>query len=162
VRGNLGKLALFVMLAFQLAVGLQWQAASAGMSDSRRADGRVTGSTQMTRAADEHCPMHGGARGAAHFHPGAGATHSSAADVGDTGPGGAVTYRAWAGGGHKHSSTSHDCCRAGTCQCHCVQTPAVLTLQGFARTAPSSAIPTLCKTQFIPTRIDELLRPPIA
>ena len=59
-------------------------------------------------------------------------------------------------------STPHDCCHASACQCHCVYTPGAIALPSLADIAASVAVPSLATTQFVAPRIDEFLRPPIA
>jgi hypothetical protein len=133
---------LLVLLAFQLVVGLQLQAAQAGMADLRRVGAAVAASSQMTGegASGEHCPMHGGNAGGSD-------TAGGAHDV--------ATHK-------NHPAGTHDCCRAGACQCNCVYTPAIIDLSPLANPTLPVAVPTPADAQFVPTPIDEFLRPPIA
>jgi hypothetical protein len=162
VRTGPRKLVLLVLLAFQLVMGLQLQAAQAGMADLHRVGRAVAASSQMTGggASGEHCPMHGGNAGggdgaagmdgAAESHQGAAGTHARAAHTNH-------------GADHKNAPAgAHDCCRAGACQCSCVYTPAITDLPFLANPTPAVAVPTPANARFIPTPIDEFLRPPIA
>jgi len=147
------RAALFVLLAFQLIVGLPLQTAQAAavgaapvhMPVATRAHA-IAATPRVTTAATPSaaspalsatapdCPMHD-------------ATHG-------------VTL---ADGANKHAPTGHhDCCHVSACQCHCVHTPVAVDLPPFADVATSVAVPSLSNAQFVAPRIDEFLRPPIA
>jgi hypothetical protein len=148
------KAALFVLLVFQLVIGLPLQTAQAALE---RPDAQVpaptTARSQMLTArtpaahtagtpaatavattAQADCPMHDSVHGATP-----------------------------AKGGNKHTPAgNHDCCHVSACQCHCVYTPAAFDLPPLADVATTVAIPSLSSAQFVAPRIDEFLRPPIA
>jgi hypothetical protein len=131
------KAALFVLLAFQLIVGLPLQTAQAALArpDAPMPAPTVHSSTPIaTTAAHADCPMHDSAHGAMP-----------------------------ANGGNKHAPTgNHDCCHVNTCQCQCLYTPAAFDLSPLADVATSVVLPPLSSAQFVAPRIDEFLRPPIA
>jgi hypothetical protein len=154
------KAALFVLLAFQLIVGLPLQTAQAALDrpavmhvamhaktgaqfvapvaptrapiGARMNDGPLNLSATTTAHAD--CPMHDAAHGATRTD-----------------------------GGNKHAPTgNHDCCHVSACQCQCVYTPAAFDLPALAANTTSVVLPSLSSAQFVAPRIDEFLRPPIA
>jgi len=137
------KAALFVLLAFQLIVGLPLQTAQAAL-DGFGAPMSVptphtptahTSTAIVSTAAHADCPMHDSAHAA------------TAAN----------------GGGDKHAPTgTHDCCHVNACQCQCLYTPAAFDLSPLADAATSVVLPSLAGAQFVAPRIDEFLRPPIA
>jgi hypothetical protein len=133
------KTALFVLLVFQLIVGLPLQTAQAAL-DGPGAPTPVHTSHSSTpiattTTAHADCPMHDSAHG-----------NAPASD------------------GNKHAPTggNHDCCHVGACQCHCVYTPAAVDLPPLTDVAACHAILSLSSAQFVAPRIDEFLRPPIA
>jgi hypothetical protein len=139
------KAALFVLLTFQLIVGLPLQTALAALDTSAMLQAKTIAgarsfapaampATPMPAAANADCPLHDAAHG--------------------TAP---------ATSGNKHAPTgNHDCCHVSACQCQCVHTPAVFDLPAFADVATSVALPPFSSAQFVAPRIDEFLRPPIA
>jgi hypothetical protein len=156
------KAALFVLLAFQLIVGLPLQAAQAALDMSaatrahavtatsgasaaipstttvapRAATATPSPTTAMpiAVAANDDCPMHDAAHGAAPVE-----------------------------GSNKHAPAgNHDCCHVSACQCHCVYTPAAFDLPPLADFMSRLALPSLSSAQFVAPRIHEFLRPPIA
>jgi hypothetical protein len=131
------KAALFVLLAFQLIVGLPLQTAQAAI-DGRGAPMPMptthSSTAVATTTAHADCPMHDSANG--------------------TTP---------ASGSNKHAPTgNHDCCHVNACQCQCLYTPAAFDLSPLADGATSVVLPSLSSAQFVAPRIDEFLRPPIA
>jgi hypothetical protein len=152
------KAVLLVLLALQLVLGLQLQAAQAAMAGMPMPTAPMTTAMHVGTTADAEpmpvratvaeaaapsaaqpgCPAHSRAH---NFPPGASTgTHDSAR--------GALMG-------------AHDCCHAGACQCHCVYTPGAIALPVLANIATSIAISSLASTQFVAPRIDEFLRPPI-
>jgi hypothetical protein len=133
------KAALFVLLAFQLIVGLPLQTAQAAFDrpvDSVQTPVHTAHSSTpiATTTAHADCPMHDAAQGA------------TPAD-----------------GGHKHAPTgNHDCCHVSACQCQCLYTPAAFDVSPLANFATSVVLPSLSSAQFVAPRVDEFLRPPIA
>jgi hypothetical protein len=144
------KAALFVLLAFQLIVGLPLQTARAAVdmpAGATRLDmpaaTRVhavtaTPSPSTTNptalAANDDCPMHDAAHGAAPVE-----------------------------GSNKHAPAgNHDCCHVSACQCHCVYTPAAFDPPPLADFMSRLALPSLSSAQFVAPRVHEFLRPPIA
>jgi hypothetical protein len=158
------KAALFVLLAFQLIVGLPLQTAQAALdipAGATRLDmpaatraHAVTATpspdpatpsptsatpspdtaTPIAFAANDDCPMHDAAHGTAPVE-----------------------------GSNKHAPAgNHDCCHVSACQCHCVYTPAAFDLPPLADFMSRLALPSLSSAQFVAPRIDEFLRPPIA
>ena len=57
---------------------------------------------------------------------------------------------------------SHECCQATACQCHCVQTPALLDLLALIQPSTSLIFPLFSSAPLAAPRIHEFLRPPIA
>jgi len=138
VKIRSSKTALLVLLALQWVIGLQFQVAQAASARMTMPPVAGTESQLADAGAQADCPTHS-AHGATH----AAATHSMGAD--------------------KHAPMgTHDCCHASACQCHCVYTPAAMSLPALANIATSDSIPSLAKAQFVAPRIDEFLRPPIA
>jgi hypothetical protein len=137
VKSLSAKAALFVLLAFQLIVGLPLQTAQAaldGLGTPMSVQTAHTSTASVTTAAHADCPMHDSAH---------------AATV--------------ANGGNKHAPTgTHDCCHVNACQCQCLYTPATFDLSPLADAATSVVLPSLSGAQFVAPRIDEFLRPPIA
>jgi hypothetical protein len=141
------RVALIVLLAFQLVIGSLLQATQASAQGSGAAhaaaqvamhlDGHANAKVVAGTGAD--CPMHNATRDTTH------PAGSSKQDPNNHGPAG-----------------SHDCCHANACQCHCVQTPAAVDLQGLNVPSSAVALPSLANAQFVAPRIDEFLRPPIA
>jgi hypothetical protein len=131
------KAALFVLLAFQLIVGLPLQTAQAavdGLGAPMSMPTAHTSTAIVTTTAHADCPMHDSAHGATP-----------------------------ANGGNKHAPTgNHDCCHVNACQCQCLYTPAAFDLSPLADAATSVVLPSLSSAQFVVPRIDEFLRPPIA
>jgi hypothetical protein len=150
------KAALFVLLAFQLIVGLPLQTAQAALDmpagatrldmpaatldpsattpSATTATPSPTTATPIALAANDDCPMHDPAHGAAPVE-----------------------------GSNKHAPAgNHDCCHVSACQCHCVYTPAAFDLPPLADFMSRLALPSLSSAQFVAPRIDEFLRPPIA
>jgi len=132
------KTALFVLVVFQLIVGLPLQTAQAALEvpgapmPVQTSHSSTPIATTSTAHAD--CPMHDSAHG-----------NAPASD------------------GNKHAPTgNHDCCHVSACQCHCVYTPAAADVPRLTDVAASVAIPSLSSSQFVAPRIDEFLRPPIA
>jgi hypothetical protein len=138
-----------VLLAFQLMIGSLLQATQASAQGSGVAhaaaqvamhlDGHANAKVVAGTAAGADCPMHNATRDTTH------PAGSSKQDSNNHGPAG-----------------SHDCCHANACQCHCVQTPAAVDLQGLNVPSSAVALPSLANAQFVAPRIDEFLRPPIA
>lgn len=145
------KAVLLMLLALQLVVGLQLQAARAATMPVPKAVATAG------RAAQPDCPTHS-AHGAAHSVR----TLASLSGVHEH------TFEHGPLGKHApmdtgtHDEGTHDCCHASACQCHCVYTPASIGLPALANIATSVAIPSLANAQFVAPRIDEFLRPPIA
>jgi len=171
---------LLVLLALQLVLGLQLQAAQAVASP-------MHASMLMTTRVDGVLAGVAGASAA----PAAGVSSASLAATGMTSvPASSAdaaaqpdcpnhsTARGTASGVHSETNSSghsghapwgkhapmgtHDCCHASACQCHCVYTPGAISLPALANIATSVAIPSLANTQVVAPRIDEFLRPPIA
>ena len=137
------KAALFVLLAFQLIVGLPLQTAQAALDSPAHMPAAMQVAMQ---AANADCPMHDTAHGAT------GANDSNKqAHPGNQAP-----------AGKQAPAGNHDCCHVSACQCQCVYTPAAFDLPPLADLATSVAIPSLSSAQFVAPRIDEFLRPPIA
>jgi hypothetical protein len=135
------KAALFVLLAFQLIVGLPSQTAQAALDMPAATRAHTVTATPspdtsmpIALAANDDCPMHDAAHGAAPV-----------------------------GGSNKHEpGGNHDCCHVSACQCHCVYTPAAFDLPPLADFMSRLALPLLSSAQFVAPRIHEFLRPPIA
>jgi hypothetical protein len=140
------KAVLLVLLALQLVVGLQLQAAQAASMSV------PTAVVTAGAAAQPDCPSH--------------SAHSAAHNV---------RTSANLSGVHEHNferaplgkhalggTGRHDCCQASACQCHCVYTPGSIALPTLANIATSVAIPSLASARVAAPRIDEFLRPPIA
>jgi hypothetical protein len=153
VSHRIAKLLLFVVLAFQLAVGLLVQAAQAGATGA---------SSDVARAAGDHCASHVSPDRTIpdHMTPGhvnpdyvnsdhltAAAHHSFGAPV--------TTHT-------HHGAGVHDCCRANSCQCHCASGAAMPSTPARATAVPSIVVQAPASAQLLPTPIDEFLRPPIA
>jgi hypothetical protein len=143
------KAVLLVLLALQLVLGLQLQAAQgATMPMSLKT------TSMLHAAAQPDCPTH-----SAHD-----AMHGVRASVDPSGTS-EHTFEHAPPGKHApmgaHDGT-HDCCQASACQCHCVYTPGSIALPALANIATSVAIPSLANAQFVAPCIDEFLRPPIA
>jgi hypothetical protein len=132
---------MFVVLAFQLAFGLQLQA--------------VAG-TPVTHVSAEHCPADAGS--AERFHDG----YRSAGyrTTGYQATGYQATDNRQVAAIH-HISGDRDCCRSSGCQCHGASSPAAFHLTGRVGLAPLITVSTLSGAQIVPTPIDEFLRPPI-
>jgi hypothetical protein len=174
------KAVLLMLLALQLVVGLQLQAATMPMSHTAmRMPMRMAmaapmqmpvGSGGMTSsvptliavatagtAAQPNCSTHS-AHGASHSVR----TSANLSGVHEhTFEHGPLGKHAPMGTG-THDEGTHDCCHANACQCHCVYTPASIGLPALANIATSVAILSLANAQFVAPRIDEFLRPPIA
>src|SRR3984893_7634787 len=109
------KAALFVLLAFQLIVGLPLQTAQAALDSPAHMPAAMQVAMQ---AANADCPMHDTA------HDATGANDSNKqAHPGKQAPAG-----------------NHDCCHVSACQCQCVYTPAAFDLPPVADLATSVAI----------------------
>ena len=164
---------LLMLLALQLVLGLQLQAAQAvaspmpaSMHMATRVDGVLAGTSvapaagvpsasfaaagmisvpasSADAAAQPDCPTHSTA-------------HRTASGANSSGHNG---HAPW--GKHAPMGT-HDCCNASACQCHCVYTPGAIALPALANIATSVAIPSIANTQVVAPLIDEFLRPPIA
>jgi len=126
------KAALFMLLAFQLIVGLPLQTAQAALDTHPQTTHSSTPIAATTAHAD--CPMHDAAHDA---------TPTS-------------------GGNKHAPTGNHDCCHVSACQCQCVYTPAAFDLPPLAAAATSVLLPSLSSAQLVAPRIDEFLRPPIA
>lgn len=139
---------LLMLLAVQLVLGFQLQAAQAvaPMPASMRTQMSMPVQMSMANAADASAF-------AAHDRSADHATLTSAATSGDA--------TASTPDCPKHSMP-HDCCHANACQCHCVYTPGAIAVPSLANIATSIAVWFLAATQFVAPRIDEFLRPPIA
>jgi hypothetical protein len=169
VRSRLAKIlsakaALFVLLAFQLIVGLPLQTAQAALD--RPADTRVAmhaktiaGAQLVARAATVPAPAPIGARpNDVPLNLSATTTAHADCPMHDGAHGATRTS-----GGNKHAPTgNHDCCHVSACQCQCVYTPAAFDLPAVAANTASVVLPSLSSAQFVAPRIDEFLRPPIA
>ena len=167
---------LLVLLALQLVVGLQLQAAQGAtmsMSSVLVPPAVVTAGA----AAQPDCPSHS-AHGAAHHAAPHNAVQSVRASVDLSGVHEhnfehAGTFERAPLGKHApvgtgtpvgmgtHEAGTHDCCQASACQCHCVYTPGSIALPALAYIATSVAIPSLASARVVAPRIDEFLRPPI-
>jgi hypothetical protein len=137
---------LFVLLAFQLAVGLQINAAQAGIPTpgSTLAMDVAHAAASVPTGADEACPMHGGS----HTAPSAQAGHDHSQQD-NLAPG-------------NSTSDKHDCCKFSGCQCHCSNLPLafnVPVLRGiFAPTVIQRAPAARC----VAALAESHFRPPIA
>ena len=176
------KAVLLMLLALQLVVGLQLQAAQAAtMPMSHMA-------MRMAMAAPKQMPVGGGmpsslpmpiavgTAGAAPqpdcpTHSAHGSSHSTAHNVRGSANLSGVHEHAFEHGPlgkhapmgtGTHDESTHDCCQASACQCHCVYTPGSIALPALANIATSVAIPSLASARIVAPRIDEFLRPPIA
>jgi hypothetical protein len=134
------KAALFVLLAFQLIVGLPLQTAQAALDSAAPMSRETAHSSALNATSIAHadCPMHDAAHGA-----------TPANDSNKQAP-------------HQAPAGHHVCCHVSACQCQSVYTPAIFDLPPLAYVATSVAIPALSSAQFVAPRIDEFLRPPIA
>jgi hypothetical protein len=122
------------LLVFQLAFGLQWEAARAVVTPPEgQMDGMQAG----------RCPAH--------------SSNDSRTD-----PGGGAGVSTSAQFSHHSPANKYDCCRSLGCQCHCAQSPGALGLP-LSGVAPSPALqlpvfdarpPISCPSEFF--------RPPIA
>jgi hypothetical protein len=172
------KAALFVLLAFQLSVGLSLQTAQAAldgathMPAAMRAKARA-GAQFLARAAIVSMPAAIRTRMTDAPMPGATA-HSSTLNATTTAHADCPMHDAAHGATRANDSNklappgkhapagNHDCCHVSACQCQCVYTPAAFDLPPLADVATSVALPSLSSAQFVAPRIDEFLRPPIA
>jgi hypothetical protein len=132
------KAALFVLLAFQLIVGLPLQTAQAALD-------RPAHMPEAMQAANADCPIRDAAHGAAPVDDSNKQDSNKQAHPVKQAPAG-----------------NHDCCHVSACQCQCVYTPAAFDLPPLADIATSVAIPSLSSAEFVAPRVDEFLRPPIA
>jgi len=156
--------ALLAMLALQLMLGLQLQAAQAvalPTSSSMRMSSMHTPThgSHSSSAPTSEAPTYSsfGPTSAAPAHASSGPTSAAHAYSPLASPADSAATPDC----HTHSAP-RDCCHAGACQCHCVYTPAVIALPISANTTTSAAVPALASTQFVAPRIHEFLRPPIA
>jgi hypothetical protein len=173
------KAALFVLLAFQLIVGLPLQTAQAALDSAAHmaaaTQGKASAGGQLVaRAAIVSMPAAIGTRmmdpptPRATAHPSTlnatSMTHADCPMHHDTAHGatGANDSDKQAHPGKQAPAGNHDCCHVSACQCQCVYTPAAFDLPPLADLATSVAIPSLSSAQFVAPRIDEFLRPPIA
>lgn len=153
------KTVLLVLLALQLVIGLQFQVAQA--ASVRMTMPPVAGAVSQTAGAVSQ-PADARAQADCPTHSAHGATDAAQNSVA-TDPAGAAAVGTHPVGTDKHGPTgTHDCCHASACQCHCVYTPAAITLPALADILTSDSIPSLASAQFVAPRIHEFLRPPIA
>jgi hypothetical protein len=146
------KTVLLVLLALQLVIGLQFQVAQAAFVRMTMPPVAGALSQPADAGAQADCPTH-----SAH-----GATDAAQNSVA-TDPAGAAAVGTHPVGTDKQGPMgTHDCCHASACQCHCVYTPAAITLPALADILTSDSIPSLASAQFVAPRIHEFLRPPIA
>jgi len=127
-------LLIYMVLMFQLAIGMHVTAASViGMS---------SGSASSPQGIRD-CPVH------QDMESGAGLIHNQVA--------------AGKGRSSPHAPTNrHDCCGFAGCQCQCTYAP-ILFDPPIAEAAASTAVPLpLQDTRIGKTRIEERFRPPIA
>jgi hypothetical protein len=169
---TLAKLALIVVLAFQLVIGSVSQAmpqgsargsAMARASAVERASA-VSPASAAAAAAEANtaragCPMHDSVPQGTNGKHSPGAQHGPGSQHMSDNQLGAGGHH---GSGEHGSGGHHDCCQASACQCHYVQTPAAIDVMALNQLTASAAIPSRSTAQFVPPRIDEFLRPPIA
>jgi hypothetical protein len=156
------KAVLLVLLALQLVVGMQLQAARAAtMSMSPEAMSVPTAVVTAGAAAQPDCPTHS-AHGATHSAAHNVRTSANLSGVHEHNFEHAPTFERASLGKHATGGTgTRDCCQASACQCHCVYTPGSIALPALANIATSVAIPSLASARVVAPRIDEFLRPPI-
>jgi hypothetical protein len=150
---TLARVALVILLTFQLVVGSLLQSAHAAEAateasasvhhmqtpDSRAdASPAVAAATSAAAVTGDDCPMHHAEHGAQQLTRGA--PHPT----------------------HHGSHGAHDCCHANACQCDFIQTPAIIDSLAMNRLAGSATLPRLSSDPFVAPRIDDVLRPPIA
>jgi hypothetical protein len=122
------------LLIFQLAVGLQWQAAQAVAVPPER---------QMNGMAARHCPI-----------------HASKDSRTDEGRGAEVSTNAPSS--HNNPAHMHDCCGSVDCRCHSAQGPTVFDLPPASVVFPGSFLLPAVNARPPVARTNELFRPPIA
>lgn len=134
VRKRPANWVIAALVMFQLAIGLQWDAAQAVVAPPER---------QMNGMEAGHCPA----------HPSKDSRTAQGRDAG------ASTS---APSSHKSPASKHDCCGSLGCQFHCAQSPCVFDLPLASITPSISVLVPFVDARAPVSRPTELFRPPIA
>jgi hypothetical protein len=146
---------LFVLLAFQLAVGLQINAAQAGiatpgstmaMDVAHAAASVATGASLAidSSTSDEACPMHGGSHTAP--SPRTGHDHFQQDNLA---PG-------------KPTADKHDCCKSSGCQCQCGNLPLAVNVSVVRGIFAPTVVQRAPAARRVAALAESHFRPPIA
>ena len=137
--------ALFALLAFQLALGIQVggaYAATISAAPSAQWDGgdvaRAHARGSTATSADDACPMHASAH--------AGSTRTGSAHIPSA----------------DSSTDKHDCCKSSGCQGHCGSVSLAFNFAAIRSAAPTVSVLPVRETPFAAAPVDAHFRPPIA